>query len=52
MCGLSAIINKEPFPVTSELVSAMNDKIIHRGPDDFGLLTVNQLVLVLEDYPY
>ena len=43
MCGLSAIINKEPFPITSELVSAMSDKIIHRGPDDFGILTANQI---------
>ena len=36
MCGINGyILNNEP--TRSNLISLMNDKIIHRGPDDYGV---------------
>lgn len=34
MCGISAVISKEP--IRSEYLFDMNNKIVHRGPDDEG----------------
>jgi asparagine synthase (glutamine-hydrolysing) len=45
MCGLSAIINKNFQNVKKDLIINMNDKIIHRGPDDFGSFFYNHLGL-------
>lgn len=37
MCGITAIINQSGAAVDATLVNAMNDRIIHRGPDDAGV---------------
>ena len=36
MCGISVIINKNKNKVSESDIKRMNDKIIHRGPDDEG----------------
>lgn len=36
MCGLSAVINKQFQQVDETIIEGMNNKIIHRGPDDAG----------------
>jgi asparagine synthase (glutamine-hydrolysing) len=36
MCGISLIINRKNGPVDLSLIRAMNQKVIHRGPDDEG----------------
>jgi len=36
MCGISVVINQKNNPVSALQVKGMNDKVIHRGPDDEG----------------
>lgn len=36
MCGISGIINTNKRPVNAKEIEAMNQLIIHRGPDDEG----------------
>src|SRR5712675_1529004 len=36
MCGISLIINTADNPVEESQIRKMNDKVIHRGPDDEG----------------
>ena len=36
MCGIVGIVDLSGQPVPRELVSAMNDRIVHRGPDEDG----------------
>lgn len=36
MCGISIIVNQKNHPIPESQVKAMNDKVIHRGPDDEG----------------
>jgi asparagine synthase (glutamine-hydrolysing) len=36
MCGISIAISRKGEEVTHSLIKAMNDKVIHRGPDDEG----------------
>jgi asparagine synthase (glutamine-hydrolysing) len=36
MCGISGIINKKDIPVHKVEIKAINDLIIHRGPDSEG----------------
>jgi asparagine synthase (glutamine-hydrolysing) len=36
MCGISILINKKNSPVADGLISGMNDRVIHRGPDGEG----------------
>ena len=36
MCGISIIINRNNNQVSPETMRNMNDKVIHRGPDDEG----------------
>jgi asparagine synthase (glutamine-hydrolysing) len=36
MCGISIIINKNNQAVHPDIIRNMNDKVIHRGPDDEG----------------
>ena len=36
MCGISVAINRTNKPVSRELIKQMNDKVLHRGPDDEG----------------
>ena len=36
MCGISILINKKNTPVTAAGIRHMNDKVMHRGPDDEG----------------
>ena len=36
MCGISIIIDRKNNPVPAFLVKSMNDKVLHRGPDDEG----------------
>jgi asparagine synthase (glutamine-hydrolysing) len=39
MCGLAGIYNfKTQEPVSERVLKAMNDTLVHRGPDDEGLL--------------
>lgn len=37
MCGISVIINKDNQRIREAKIREMNDKIIHRGPDDEGI---------------
>lgn len=37
MCGINGVYSKSKVKKLSEIVSDMNDKIYHRGPDDDGL---------------
>jgi len=38
MCGISGIFDtRERRAIDADLLSRMNDTMIHRGPDDFGL---------------
>jgi asparagine synthase (glutamine-hydrolysing) len=43
VCGISGIINKNKSPVKKELVTAMNNMIIHRGPDAEGYFVFENL---------
>ncbi len=36
MCGISILINKNNTAVTAADIKVMNDKVMHRGPDDEG----------------
>jgi len=36
MCGISLLINKNSQAVDGAIIKKMNDKVIHRGPDDEG----------------
>ena len=36
MCGISIVINKNNTQVEPAMIKRMNDKVIHRGPDDEG----------------
>jgi len=36
MCGISILINKNNHAVSPGLIRNMNDKVMHRGPDDEG----------------
>jgi len=36
MCGIAGIVHSDPRPVSSELIRAMCDTLVHRGPDHFG----------------
>lgn len=38
MCGIFGIINLDKNPVFKESLKIMSDKMIHRGPDDEGML--------------
>ena len=37
MCGITGIISKNNTPVDRNMLSKMNNLIIHRGPDGEGL---------------
>jgi asparagine synthase (glutamine-hydrolysing) len=37
MCGINGIISAESNPTIKNSISAMNDLIVHRGPDDAGI---------------
>ncbi|MEQ1844473.1 MAG: asparagine synthase (glutamine-hydrolyzing), partial [Nitrospira sp.] len=40
MCGIAGIVHSDQSQkVPQELVKAMCDRIVHRGPDDFGVFT-------------
>lgn len=39
MCGISGAISKD---LNSEIMMSMNDEMLHRGPDDFGIY-INQI---------
>ncbi len=36
MCGIAGIINHRADPAAGDLIAAMNNTLIHRGPDAFG----------------
>ena len=41
MCGIVGIVHlREPQPVPSGVIQRMAQAILHRGPDDFGELTI------------
>ena len=44
MCGINGIVSKEPRPY-SDLISIMNTKINHRGPDASGIYIQNHTSL-------
>ncbi len=37
MCGISVIVNTRNAPVPNQLISSMNARIAHRGPDNEGI---------------
>lgn len=37
MCGIAGIINADGKPVSAEILNAMSNVLIHRGPDDEGV---------------
>lgn len=39
MCGISVLINTQQKQVPQEFLQKMNEKILHRGPDDTGIYT-------------
>ena len=41
MCGINGLIYKDNFPPIEE-IAQMNSSIIHRGPDDDGILTLEE----------
>jgi len=46
MCGISGIYNyKTAEPVSERVLKAMNDTLIHRGPDDEGFYISNEVGL-------
>ena len=45
MCGISVVISKNNQAVSPEILKKMNDKIIHRGPDDEGVYFNNSIGL-------
>jgi asparagine synthase (glutamine-hydrolysing) len=42
MCGISGIISLTHEPVNEQVLRAMSDTLVHRGPDDSGLWVNNQ----------
>lgn len=45
MCGISSIVNKRNQKVSHRMINSMNEKIIHRGPDDDGVFTEGNIGL-------
>ncbi|MCW3082850.1 MAG: asparagine synthase, glutamine-hydrolyzing [Bacteroidetes bacterium] len=45
MCGINGIYGLEDVKIAGEKVSAMNDKMRHRGPDDAGIFTDEKIAL-------
>ena len=46
MCGISGILNRKSCsPVTKQLVSTMNDQMVHRGPDADGVFVEGNIGL-------
>lgn len=43
MCGISVAINQKNAPVAPALIKGMNDRIVHRGPDNEGVFLVENL---------
>lgn len=39
MCGITALVNLHNSPVEESILKSMNDSIAHRGPDDDGFYT-------------
>jgi asparagine synthase (glutamine-hydrolysing) len=37
MCGIAGILRKNALPVSRDLLVAMRDALLHRGPDDAGV---------------
>ena len=37
MCGISALVDRRGHPVDRALVERMNERVLHRGPDDGGI---------------
>jgi asparagine synthase (glutamine-hydrolysing) len=37
MCGISAVIDRRGHPIDRRLVTDMNARVLHRGPDDEGI---------------
>lgn len=46
MCGIAGVLNyKKNIPVSLEILKAMNNKLVHRGPDDEGFYIKDNLGL-------
>ena len=43
MCGIYGLINFNDKPIEKELLFAMGDKMIHRGPDGEGYITFDKI---------
>jgi asparagine synthase (glutamine-hydrolysing) len=41
MCGIAGLIFAQPQPVSEETVASLLSSIAHRGPDDYGVLTLS-----------
>src|ERR1700737_441869 len=37
MCGFVAVYNRNQVPVNTDMIQAMTNTVIHRGPDDEGI---------------
>ena len=45
MCGISAIYNTQGHPVEARQIEKMVNSLHHRGPDDHGIFTSNEIAL-------
>ena len=37
MCGINGVISNQKISNLADIISAMNEKLIHRGPDGKGV---------------
>ena len=45
MCGISGVVNKNGSAVSREAIKAINDLVVHRGPDGEGFFFGTQFAL-------
>jgi asparagine synthase (glutamine-hydrolysing) len=45
MCGISTLVSLKNHPISTEIITAMTDPIVHRGPDGFGYFCKNNFAL-------
>jgi len=49
MCGIVGVLDRTGDAVSSVAIRRMSDQIIHRGPDDSGILQTELLVWGTDD---
>jgi asparagine synthase (glutamine-hydrolysing) len=50
MCGIAGIVDFDRKPVEPGLLLAMNQAIMHRGPDDEGYVIINPVTAQYRSY--